>query len=474
MISTSHWNSRDTACVCVANSNRRPRGEQWRHAPLPQVQPQPRGHVVLPAAAGPAVALGDAAQPLAEVDTTPAQRRSASAARQPPAAHDSRQSPASRVKVKVQAAAAHPPKPPSPLLPTPSSGHEEGTLTNDSSSSHTDGNVDKPSRQPSPSAQPLPKSSSSPSSDEVHRRYLVVLACHVQLADALAMDDHRAVTLKVHSAIAAKLQGSRGLLAEQLADGCTVYFNWPKVTEHAEECACGLALALVAAMARLNEELRQQGMAAAGVDAVAVRMGIHGALSVISHMVMTGGESMPVAQGEAPTVARRLQDLARPGTVVVTREIFLAASTRFQLEPLRVEGGLRVQGAALETYVLTQSGSKQSLALDDGQRTTSLVGRSAEISRLLSLVSLAQQSAAGQAVVLTGAAGTGKSALVRDVIAKVHGGDTPTCVLLAQSSATMKDLVPLHTAKQWLARWHGADMPTAAVAGPRAAQSAMS
>ena len=57
----------------------------------------------------------------------------------------------------------------------------------------------------------------APSSDEVHRRHLVVLACHVALADTLAMDDHRAVTLEAHGAIAAALQGSRGLLAEQRA-----------------------------------------------------------------------------------------------------------------------------------------------------------------------------------------------------------------------------------------------------------------
>ena len=62
----------------------------------------------------------------------------------------------------------------------------------------------------------------APSSDEVHRRHLVVLACHVALADTLAMDDHRAVTLKVHDAFGATLKGSPGLLAEQLPDGCTV------------------------------------------------------------------------------------------------------------------------------------------------------------------------------------------------------------------------------------------------------------
>ena len=62
------------------------------------------------------------------------------------------------------------------------------------------------------------------------------------------------------------------------------YFNWPKVTERAEECACGLALAIVAAVAQLNKELRQQGTVAEGVDAVSVRMGVHAAVSVVSHM----------------------------------------------------------------------------------------------------------------------------------------------------------------------------------------------
>ena len=52
-------------------------------------------------------------------------------------------------------------------------------------------------------------------------------------------------------------------------------------------------------MAQLNAQLRRQGIAPAGADAVAVRMGIHGALSAISHMAVASGKSMPVAQGEA-------------------------------------------------------------------------------------------------------------------------------------------------------------------------------
>ena len=76
-----------------------------------------------------------------------------------------------------------------------------------------------------------------------------------------------------------------------------------------------------------------------------------------------------------------------------------------------------------------------------------LIGRDVELVRLLELMSMSQQGL-GQATVLTGAAGAGKSALVRTLIGRVRSMETKkTRVLLAQCSATMKTLEPLYTCR---------------------------
>ena len=66
---------------------------------------------------------------------------------------------------------------------------------------------------------------------------------------------------------------------------------------------------------------------------------------------------------------------------------------------------------------------------------------------LLAVIS-STQSGAARVVVLTGAAGTGKSALVRHVLGELAATTeyTPR-VTVAQSSALTKDCAPLYTAK---------------------------
>ena len=65
---------------------------------------------------------------------------------------------------------------------------------------------------------------------------------------------------------------------------------------------------------------------------------------------------------------------------------------------------------------------------------------------------------------IPGPAGVGKSALLRALIALVRAPEgKKTRVLLAQASATMKNLDPLGGCKQWLARWRTAGLSAGAV-----------
>ena len=204
--------------------------------------------------------------------------------------------------------------------------------------------------------------------------------------------------------------------------------GYPRVEEDGAERACTLALAIVADAAQVRAEL--------GKAALTVSVGIHAAMSIVGCL---DGGGRPTATGEAPNVARQLQAAAGPGHyVLVSGVVRDKALSRFEIEPhaSAAEGAqVRLQGRAMPVFALR--GSKASVAAADTAAPPSvgLVGRRAEVGRLLSLIEMSRQGTGGQAVVLTGGAGHGKSALVRNVLDALRADDSVrSTVLVAQSS----------------------------------------
>ena len=65
-----------------------------------------------------------------------------------------------------------------------------------------------------------------------------------------------------------------GHLAQRLADGFTVVFNWPAVLQGAEERACALAIAIVAGAQKVS----QSSALIRGGEALVVHVGMHAAV----------------------------------------------------------------------------------------------------------------------------------------------------------------------------------------------------
>ena len=233
-----------------------------------------------------------------------------------------------------------------------------------------------------------------------------VLACRAAYHEDIGAEAQRALGMELHQLVAARAQQQGGHLAQRLADGWTVLFNYPNAIQGAEERACGLALALVGDAQKLPESRPHRG-------AVTLYIGVHAAVSVLG--TEAGGELL--AQGEAPTCALSLQGLAGANQVLLSSAVQEAACSRFTFResaaaPLRTQGGQRqtvheLVGAVRQVDAASAAG-KQGV----------LVGRDAEVGHLLAVISSTQEGAA-RMVLLTGAAGTGKSALVRHVLAQV-------------------------------------------------------
>ena len=91
---------------------------------------------------------------------------------------------------------------------------------------------------------------------------------------------------------------------------CRRYFGFPRAEEDGEVRACSLALALVADAAQMRQER--------GAAALTVSVGIHAAVVVVGRL---DGGGRPVAQGEAPSIARQLQAAAAADEVLVSQVV---------------------------------------------------------------------------------------------------------------------------------------------------------
>jgi predicted ATPase len=141
-----------------------------------------------------------------------------------------------------------------------------------------------------------------------------------------------------------------------------------------------------------------------------VRVGIHTGLVVIGE-VGSGLRHAPLALGEVPNLAARLQSAAAPEAVVISAATARLAEGWFVTESLG-ELTLAGFGHPVAAYrVLQESGAQSRLEVMGARGLTPLVGRDAEVG-ILAECWVRARAGAGQAVLLSGEAGIGKSRLI--------------------------------------------------------------
>ena len=301
-----------------------------------------------------------------------------------------------------------------------------------------------------------------------------MLCCHVVLEAALEPEQLHGATLRAQALVADKVAALSGVVAQTLPDAVVAYFGHPQALQRAEECACGAGLGVLEALPGLNAELsRSLGLPP---GAVRLRIGIQAGSAVVDS-VGKGSQSLRLALGQVPNDANALQAAAALNQVLVGEAVREAAASRFQLAPAEGVAPLRSRGMSGRVWRLVAHIDAPVLVCDEGAAAGTgaadssaavLLGRGEEVAHLLSLARLAQQGN-GQLCLVTAGAGWGKSALVAHVVARLRdeptasNGEKRVVVLVAQSSAVLRECEPLHTACQWLRRWQHRDMDTTAV-----------
>jgi class 3 adenylate cyclase/tetratricopeptide (TPR) repeat protein len=242
------------------------------------------------------------------------------------------------------------------------------------------------------------------------RRQLTVLFCDLvdstRLAGQLDPEDLREVIAAYHDLCTAVMQRFDGHIAQYLGDGLLVYFGYPQAHEDDAQRAVRSGLSLADALAALNTRLeRERGVR------LALRLGIHTGLVVIS-AVGGAGRQEPLALGDTPNIAARLQHLAAPNTVVMSEHTRRLVGGAFAVEDLGLQA-LPGVAAPLRVYrVDSESAAESRFAAASASGLTPLVGREEELGLLLQRWHQAQ-AGEGQVVLLAGEAGIGKSRLLQ-------------------------------------------------------------
>ena len=264
------------------------------------------------------------------------------------------------------------------------------------------------------SALPQPERQSMPHG-EAERRQLTVMFVDMvgstRLSGELDPEDMRQLLLDYQGAVSDAVSKHGGHIARYFGDGVLCYFGWPRAHEKSAEESVRAGLAATEAVAQLQT---------AANEPLAARVGIATGLVVVGDIVGEGSAEEEAVVGETPNLAARLQALAEPGQVVVSETTRRLVQDAFDVTSL---GGVELKGfgAEVETFAVTNE-KAPSVQFESGGsgHLTELVGREHELGMIQDRWERAM-AGEGQAVLLLGEAGIGKSRIVRAFCESLEG-----------------------------------------------------
>jgi class 3 adenylate cyclase len=238
---------------------------------------------------------------------------------------------------------------------------------------------------------------------EAERRHLTVmfvdLVGSTALSATLDPEDMREVIRAYQNGVAGEITRLQGHIAKFMGDGVLAYFGCPRAHEDEAERAIRAGLAVTQAMSCLRTPAAKP---------LQTRIGIATGLVVVGDLIGTGASQEEAVVGDTPNLAARLQAVAEPNAVVV------ADGTRRLVGDLfvaRDPGAQHFKGLDEPTpvYLITGERTIESrFAARHAGGVAPIVGRDQELVLLVERWRQAR-TGEGQAVLLTGEAGIGKS-----------------------------------------------------------------
>jgi class 3 adenylate cyclase len=245
------------------------------------------------------------------------------------------------------------------------------------------------------------------------RRHLTVLFCDLVgstgIAARLDPEEWRETVAGYHRAAAEAITRFGGYVAKYLGDGVMAFFGYPEAHDNDAERAARAGLAILDAIAKLNEQPKRQKLSArVGIDSGAVVVGAG------------AGKEVDVF-GDAPNVAARVEAAAEPGTVMITDAVHRLVSGLFVVEDRGAQALKGIERPIQLYRVIQPSGVRGRLeAVAAARGLTPFVGREDELRSLANRWVRALEGE-GQVALIIGEAGIGKSRLVQRFHEQIKG-----------------------------------------------------
>ena len=207
-----------------------------------------------------------------------------------------------------------------------------------------------------------------------------------------------------------------GTVNQVMGDGIMALFGAPLAHEDHAMRACYAALRMQETIRRYGEEVRRTH----GVT-VQVRVGLHSG-EVVVRAIVNDLHMDYSAIGQTTHLAARMEQLATPGSTLLTAETLRLAEEFIQVNPL---GPVPVKGLADPVEVCELVGAtsvRRRLQVTAARGLTRFVGRRMELDGLRQALERAQ-AGHGQVVAVLGEPGVGKSRLMYEFVQSHHTRD---------------------------------------------------
>jgi class 3 adenylate cyclase/tetratricopeptide (TPR) repeat protein len=234
-----------------------------------------------------------------------------------------------------------------------------------------------------------------------------------------------------------------GTVNQVMGDGIMALFGAPLAHEDHAVRACYAALAMQAAVKQYAAEVQR----AHGVP-VQIRVGLH-AGEVVVRAIGSDLHMDYTAVGQTTHLAARMEQMAMPGSILLTQAVLRLAEGYVQVTSL---GPMPVKGlvAPVDVFELVgASGIRRRLQATAARGLTRFVGRDTEFAALVQALERAG-TGHGQVVAVVGEAGVGKSRLVYEC---VHSHYTQGWRVLESASVSYGKATPYFPVLDLLRRY---------------------
>jgi class 3 adenylate cyclase/predicted ATPase len=223
-----------------------------------------------------------------------------------------------------------------------------------------------------------------------------------------------------------------GTVNQVMGDGIMALFGAPLAHEDHAVRACYAALDMLTAIRRYGEELRRTQ----GVN-LQIRIGLNSG-EVVVRAIANDLRMDYTAVGQTTHLAARMEQLADPGTILLTGETLRLAEGYVEVRPL---GPIPIKGldARVEVYEMRAASPQPSRLFAAATRgLTRFVGRETEMERVRAALERAA-AGHGQVVAIVGEPGVGKSRLVWEIVRshRAHGWLTIQGASVSYGRATL-------------------------------------